>query len=167
MGLFTAITDLFSPKPSQYEMEHIQNLIQQAQDSANLVNTTVKPDIFFKRLNFLLDILLELMKYEKYKIFKRSLPSEDYKKVLGNLNATVNDFIDRSYSKTLEDASKLKTETAKRNRVVKYSTAMLSAFEMANSFWSGNNMYPHYEGNLFTDDNLNRVKEIAASVDVR
>ena len=62
---------LFTPKISRQQMAFVQTTLKQMYDSGNLVNTTVKPDVFFKRLNFTLDLLLRLQPYEKYKIFKK------------------------------------------------------------------------------------------------
>ena len=60
---------LFSPKISPREAEHIQSRLVQLEDTVRLINTTTKPDVFFKRLNFALDILLDLQSYEKYGAF--------------------------------------------------------------------------------------------------
>ena len=61
----------FSPKISPWQMQQVQVALHQLQDTVNLVNTTTKPDVFFKRLNFALDLLLFLQTFEKYKIFKQ------------------------------------------------------------------------------------------------
>ena len=107
----------FTPKISRWEKEHISGLLKQAQESAKLVNTTVKPDVYFDRLHFLFDILLELREYERYKIFRGSTPSNDLLNLQNGLEKSVDDFILRPYTNRKEKADALKTENAKQNNI--------------------------------------------------
>ena len=160
---------LFTPKLPQGELQHIQTLMGQLQESVNLVNTTTKPDVFFKRLNFTLDILLYLQSYERYKIFRSSLPSKDYQNIIRNLEATVNDFIDRAVAANKRKVLALKTEKARKRNREDFAIKLISAFDCANSFWSGSisqtRYYPHYTGPLFTRNNYQRVQAIYYSLD--
>lgn len=157
------------PSISPRELEYVCSRMQQLQDSVNLVNTTTKPDVFFKRLNFSLDILLDLQTYEKYKIFKGSKPSDDYNKIIRNLEATVNDFIDRVLVANQKKIASLKTESAKENNREKLAVSLIAAFDCANSFWSGSysqtRAFPHYTGPLFTENNYRRVQAIFYAMD--
>lgn len=143
-------------------LEQIDNLLTQTAESANLVNTTLKPDVFFHRLNFMLDTLQTLTTYEdKYRF--NNLPSADYQRAIDNLEATVNNFIDRSFEYEKEQAAKLKTEKGKLNRMLRYFDKMEAAFENSHTFWGGNEIYQHYDGPLFTDNNIDKLAELKAS----
>ena len=157
---------LFTPKISPQQLQVVNATLAQIQDSARLVNETVKPDVFFKRLNFLLDQCLLLQQYEKYKIFKGSTPTQDYNKIIQNMEATVDDFITRAISANQDKLNALKTEKAKRANYEKFVTSLVSAFDCANTFWTGNfsgignKPLPHYRGPLFTENNYRRVKSL-------
>lgn len=151
---------LFTPKISPQEMTYVRTTLNQLQDSVYLVNTTLKPDVFFKRLNFALDLLLYLQPYEKYKIFKSGLPSSDYARMISNLGATVDDFISRALSANQSKIASLKTEKAKKENRAKFAASLISAFDCAHTFWSGNYGFPHYTGPLFTEQNYYRVQAI-------
>ena len=161
---------LFSPKISPREMEYVSGRMNQLQDSVQLVNSTVKPDVFFKRLNMTLDILMDLRSYEKYGIFKGSSPTSDFNKIIRNIESTVDDFIDRALAANQQKIATLKSETAKRNNYDKFVISLIAAFDCANTFWSGNisraKVYPHYTGPLFTDKNYRRVQALFCDDDI-
>lgn len=157
---------LFTPKISSAQMQFVEMTINQLHDSGNLVNTTVKPDVFFKRLHFTLDLLLRLQPYEKYKIFKRGGgPTKDYKRIISNIEATVDDFIDRSLAANQTKTAALKTERARRKNYENYVIALISAFDCAYTFWEGDSGFPHYEGPLFTENNYRRVQAMYYALD--
>ena len=155
---------LFTPKISPREAEYVRTKMVQLQDTVRLVNTTTKPDVFFKRLNFALDILLDLQSYERYGIFKGSTPTNDYNKIIRNMEATVNDFIDRALAENRKKIASLKTESAKQNNRDKFASSLIAAFDHANTFWSGSfsstRVFPHYTGPLYTANNYRRVQNI-------
>lgn len=154
---------LFTPKMSKLQMEQVNSSIKQAKDCATLINKTVKPDVFFGRLNFLIDTLTYLQDFEKYNCFKSSSPTRDMKRLMDNLEATVNDFLDRSFADACQKVETLKTEKAKQSRREKYVDSINSAFECANTFWGGNMMYPHYTGCLYTEGNVQHFKSLIKS----
>ena len=160
---------LFTPKLSAMEFQRVQDRMIQLKDSVHLINTTVKPDVFFKRLNFTLDLLLDLQCYEKYKIFKGSRPSDDYRKIINNLEATVDDFIDRAVEANNEKIASMKTAKARERNREDFAIKLISAFNSAHSFWTGSfspsKTYPHYTGPLFTPNNYKRVQAIYDSLD--
>lgn len=160
---------LFAPRISTQDMEYVRTRMKQLQESVNLVNTTTKPDVFFKRLNFALDILLDLQSFEKYKIFKASTPTSDYNRIIANMESTVDDFIDRALQAHNEKIASLKTEKAKESNREKFATSLIAAFDCANTFWSGSfsqtRAFPHYTGPLFTENNYRRVQAITGAVD--
>ncbi len=150
----------FKPKISDVQLQYVRTTLMQAQDSVNLVNTTVKPDVFFKRLNFLLDLILRLQPYERYGIFKNGLPSEDYRRIITNLEATVNDFIDRAIEKNKQEIAALKRSASKEKHYYDFTASLISAFDCAHTFWAGDRGFPHYDGALFTKANYDRVQRI-------
>lgn len=158
MGLFTL-------KISPRELEYVRSRMSQLQDTVHLINTTTKPDVFFKRLNFALDILMDLQRYEKYRIFTKSKPSQDYQKIIRNMEATVDSFIDRVLEENEKKIASLKTLSVKQRNREKYIIALISAFDCAHTFWEGDKGFPHYTGSLFTQANYARVQEIYDSLD--
>ena len=96
---------------------YIAGMLKIANDCANLVNTTKDPDVFFMRYNLLINKLENMAKLEPFKCFKGTLPSQNLANILNKKELTINDFIDRFYSDTLEQINKLKTEKAKEKRI--------------------------------------------------
>ena len=150
----------FTPKITSSQLQHVQTAMKQLQESVYLLNNTTKPDVFFKRFNFSLDLLLDLRTYEKYKIFKGNTPTSDYNKIVRNMESTVNDFIDRAIEANRQKLATLKTDKAKKNNYEKFVIALIAAFDCANTFWSGSRGFPHYTGPLYTENNYRRVKEL-------
>lgn len=151
-------------KLTSADLQSIQGKLGQLQDSAVLLNTTVNPDVFFKRLNFTLDLLLDLQRYEHHKIFT-NLPSKDLQKILNNLEATVDDFIDRAIAANDQKLVSLKTEKARTKNREDFAIKLIATFDCANTFWSGNRVSPHYTGPLFTQSNYLRVQNFYESLD--
>lgn len=150
------------PKYNQKEFAKFQaeNLMNQLQESVRIVNTTSNARAFFGRLKFSLEVLSELQKYEKYRFFKNSSPTDDYNKIISNLEATVDNFIDRAIEENKKKLNGYKTDAAKSRNYKKFVEDLLDDFEMADTFWSGNNMYPPYKGILYTSANYQRVKKM-------
>lgn len=151
---------LFTPKISKAQLQVVQTALTQLHDSANLINTTVNPSVFFKRLHFTLDLLLRIQPYERYKIFKGGTPTQDYNRIISNLEATVNDFIDRAVDANQRKIASLKTESARERNREKFAISLISAFDCAHTFWEGDRGFPHYKGPLFTENNYRRVQAI-------
>lgn len=149
-----------APQISKTELRQVKSLSKQLNDSKKIIYSTIKPEIFFSRIGFALDILLELKKYEKYKIFKDKTPTNDYNNLMVDLEDIVNSFIDRSHQAQLEKVSKLKTKKAKDNNMDKYFENMKSCFAKANTFWEGDKMKPHHEEHLCTENNLKHLNNL-------
>lgn len=152
---------LFSSKPPQYVLSRTKTALKQLNESAKLVNTTVKPDVFFSRYNFIFDLLLELRQYEKYMIFSGTSPSSDYFNTISKMEATVNDFLDRAVADRKCKLANLKTEKAKESNREKFAKEIKYAFDNCHSFWSGSTLAEHYTGNLYTSRNYQRAIHIA------
>lgn len=156
---------LFTPKISKHQLEFVRSTLTQLYESGELVNTTTSPDVFFKRLHFVLDLLLRLRAYEKYKIFKVGTPTEDYNRIISNIEATVNDFVDRAIVANRRKILSLKTEKARMRNYEKFVISLIAAFDCADSFWLGDPNFPHYQGSLYTERNYRRVEKLFFDLD--
>ena len=104
MGLFGFLKKKKpAPEPeiklSAFQAQQVQSMLIQSQGCARLVDDTVKPDVFYDRVHFLLDLNLELQKYEKYKCFKGYRPSDLYQQTISNLGKIIDNFITRAYAR--------------------------------------------------------------------
>ena len=108
--------DFFAPKISEKNLEHVKKLLKKSTECASLSNTTCRPDIFFAKYDELENLLAELVAYEKYKIFKGTLPSTNLKNVKDNRKNDTNAFIQRSYSLARKKADAEK-DKEKRNKI--------------------------------------------------
>ena len=106
----------FTPKLSPIQKEILQNKMKQLHECDKLVHTTVKPDVFFGRLNFMFDLLLDLKSYEKYKIFVDVTPTENYQLVLTKLEDNVNEFLDRAIADNQKKIATLKQIKVKNQK---------------------------------------------------
>lgn len=145
-----------SPK----EYEFINNSVQQIVDTYKILNTTIKPDVFFKRLNFLFDVLMTLQVYEKYGVFTENTPTKRINDINTGLEARVSRFVDRYMAYTHETVSALKTKKGKEEKYADLVIKLISAFDCANTFWLGSKGFPHYTGRLYTENNYQKVQEI-------
>jgi carboxypeptidase C (cathepsin A) len=99
-----------------------QQLLKIANDCAELVNTTVNPEVFFMRYNLMLENLEKLVGLECTGIFENSaeLPSVAFSRIEAQFTAATNDFLERSFEKAKEHAETLKTESGKTNAIKRY-----------------------------------------------
>jgi hypothetical protein len=161
MGLFSRDAPKGMTR-SQMQAQVLQGL-KIINDSANLVNTTVKADVFFKRLNILLDTLMGLSRYEKYKAFKKSTPTKQIQEILRDLDKTVDKFIDRSIAAESAVVDALKTDKAKITRWEKFEDKTLKQFSDAHAQWSGSYLpstgaLPHYTDALYHQSSIDYLK---------
>ncbi len=91
-------------------------------DCAELVNTTVNPEVFFARYNLMLEHLESLAGLECTGIFENSpeLPSENFLRIEAQFVAATNDFLDRSFASAKAHAETLKTDSGKKNAIKRY-----------------------------------------------
>lgn len=148
------------PEISQEENETIKTCVFELKESADIVNSTVNPNVFFGRLKFLIETLMYLQKYEGRYNFGSSTPTEDLNRVTDNIELTVSDFIKRAYQHNLKSAAKLKTEKGRHERMMRNYGEMKSSFDKASSFWNGDNFRPSYGGILYTENNSEELQQI-------
>lgn len=106
-----------------WNKENVSNCFRILKDSAKLINTTKKPEVFFERYLLALSILNELIPIEKKLLIKGDTPSKIKKQFYEKEILTVNDFIDRHFNETLDKLNSLKTEKSKINQIDKYCSA--------------------------------------------
>ena len=99
-----------------------QQYLKIVNDCATLVNTTVNPDVFFKRYHLMLENLESLAGLECTGIFDNSpeLPSDTFLRVEAQFDAATIDFLDRSFDNAKAKADTLKTEKGKLNSINRY-----------------------------------------------
>lgn len=102
--------------------ERAQGSLKIIADCAELVNTTVNPDVFFPRYNLMLNHLEDISGLECTGIFDNSpeLPSETFLRVEAQFEAATNEFLDRSFEAAKAHADSLKTESGKKNAIKRY-----------------------------------------------
>ena len=95
-----------------------QSNLKIIEDCIRLVNTTTNPEVFFFRYDLLIEHLTVLIPFEIYVNFFGTLPSSMLRTVQQKRTAATSDFVQRCYDKTLQKASKLKTEIGKANAFI-------------------------------------------------
>lgn len=154
MGLFG------NKKLTPLEKDHIQTWLKQAHECEAIVNKTVKPDVFFGRLNFLFDCLLNLSDYEKRYDFQPEKPSKVFKNITSKLEKYVDGFINRAFSDKKVKVGKLKTDKSKASNWKKFFDDMFTAFENADTYWTGDPKSKHYTGALYTKANIKHLEKL-------
>ena len=94
-----------------------ENDLRIIQDCVKLIEKTTNPDVFFMRLNLLVEKAKHLISLEEYITFSDTLPSAAYGEVINNYHEAVNQFLIRYLSETFDKAEAMKTE---KGRIGKY-----------------------------------------------
>ena len=144
MGIFMTKNDLFqwqqllmpnTPKlvlnKQQLQAEtkrQVAGKIKTIQDCIHLVNTTVKPDVFFKRHEMLKDKAYELTLFEPYISFSGKSPSESYLEILEKEPDTIFDFLERYFAVVEHKVATLKTNKAKQNQYLAFYASLQPYF---------------------------------------
>ena len=102
--------------------DRVQGSLKIARDCAELVNTTVNPEVFFMRYNLMLEHLESLAGLECTGIFENSpeLPSESFLRIENQFPAATNDFLNRSFASAKAHSDTLKTENGQKNAIKRY-----------------------------------------------
>ena len=104
----------------------VPGLTKQVNESLNLVDSTIKPDVYFSRYDFLLETLERLSEIAKHVKITGGKPSDLLKKLSSRKvrEESVNNFIKRSHDKMMADATTLKTDKSRSTKVSKYFDEM-------------------------------------------
>jgi len=106
--------------------KNLPGLAKQFDETVHIIDTTVKPDIFFSRYEFLIKTLERIIEN------KRDMGINDTKSIElleqiekpENKEEQINDFIKRSHERLLSDMSSLKTDNGRINKAKKYFDEM-------------------------------------------
>ncbi len=98
-------------------IQQAENDLRIINDSAKLVEKTTKPNVFFSRLNLLIEKAKHLASLEKYISFSGTSPAMAYNEALRNYNESVQLFLIRYFSETFDKAEAMKTD---KGRIGKY-----------------------------------------------
>ena len=90
-----------------------------AEESVHLVNTTVSPQVFFKRYDLCIETFKKLVSIEKYMKFSGSKPHVFLNELIKKRDAATHDFIMRCYEKAWKDIDNMKTLKGKINKINK------------------------------------------------
>ena len=86
-------------------------------DCNDIIQSTLKPDTFFMRLNLLVDKAKHLAVLERYISFSGASPSSAYNEMVENYQEAIREFLIRYFSETFDKAEAMKTE---KGRIGKY-----------------------------------------------
>lgn len=89
-------------------------------DCVKLVSQTTKPDVFFTRLNLIVEKLRHLASLEKYLAFSGASPTAAYNDVMRDYNESIRLFLIRYFSETFDKAEAMKTEKGKIGKYQKF-----------------------------------------------
>lgn len=98
-------------------VQQAENDLRIIQDSIKLIETTLKPDVFFMRLKLLYEKLAHLCNIEQYIEFTGAVPSAAYHEFSNDYDEAIKQFLIRYFSDTFDKAESMKTE---KGRIGKY-----------------------------------------------
>ena len=98
-------------------VKQAQNDLRIINDCTKIVESTLKPDVFFMRLNLLVEKSKHLANLEPYFSFSGVSPTDAYNEVLNNYQEAVRLFLIRYFTDTFDKAEAMKTE---KGRIGKY-----------------------------------------------
>lgn len=91
-----------------------------AQESAQIVNSTKNPDVFFERYKLLIEKMKSLSDIENLLKFNTMKPSQNLKEILEKRELTIKEFIDRFYDETNKKIRNLTMVNSKENNIKKF-----------------------------------------------
>lgn len=101
--------------------------IQQAEECLRIINdclklieTTIKPDVFFMRFNLLVEKSLHLCSLESFIPFSGASPMEAYKDIKTDQQKAIKQFLIRYFSDTFDKAEIMKTQKGKIGKYQKF-----------------------------------------------
>ena len=116
-------------------------------ESKNLVNSTCKPDVYFKRYNLMLLNFLKLESISHYVSFRGTQPAKAVKLIYEKQETSINNFITRGIKHIVES---YKQESTRKQKVLDFCDSVEDYYESL------------YKTNL---DYINQLRQIAESDD--
>lgn len=102
-------------------------------DCNNIIQSTLKPDAFFLRLNLLVDKAKHLAVLERYISFSGASPSSAYNEIVANYQEAIKEFIIRYFSETFDKAEAMKTEKGRIGKYQKFYDSLQEYYCYMNS----------------------------------
>ncbi|MEF9988540.1 MAG: hypothetical protein RR632_05510 [Christensenella sp.] len=124
----------FRKKITEDEMKTVKYLLDKASKCSQKANYTGDVKEFIDSYDGLEDCLRELSKYERYGVFKGSMPSKDLARIENNFQNDFNLFIQRSWLYLKEQVKDMDTERVRGARE-KYF-ADLAAYEEQMNYYN-------------------------------
>nr|DAI29635.1 MAG TPA: hypothetical protein [Caudoviricetes sp.] len=106
------------------------NYLRIAKDCTAIVSDTIRPDVFFPRLELLKETSKHLADLEPYISFSGASPSAAYREVLRKENECIALFIERYLHSACAKARTMKTEKGKMNQYIKAYDGLKSYFHL-------------------------------------
>lgn len=104
-----------------------------ADDCGKILQTTVKPDVFFDRLKLFAWHISNLALLEKYISFSGVSPTEIFSSLMKDKQECIGEFLVRYFCKTIDKADSLKTDKGKLNRYQKFYDSLKPYFAEMNA----------------------------------
>lgn len=101
-------------------IQQAENDIRILRDCMHILETTLKPDVFFARLKLMEETAEHLVRFEPYVPFSGASPYAAYEEFSANKHICVNMFITRYFSCVCEKADSMKTERGRNNQYLKF-----------------------------------------------
>lgn len=114
-------------------VQQAENDLRIIKDCSKLVENTLKPDVFFMRLNLLKEKSKHLADLAQYISFSGASPIKAYNEVLDNYQEAVRQFIIRYFSDTFDKAEAMKTEKSKIGKYQKFYDSLQEYYRFMNS----------------------------------
>ena len=113
-------------------VQQAENDLRIVRDSANLIEKTTKPDVFFMRLNLLVERSGHLANLEKYISFSGSSPTAAHHEIISNYHKAINQFLVRYFSETFDKAEAMKTEKGRIGKYQKFYDSLQEYYRYMN-----------------------------------
>lgn len=113
--------------------EQAQNDLRIMEDCTKLLSSTMKPDVFFSRLDLLEKHSKHLAQLEPYIDFSGALPSEAYNEFVSEKSLCIRQFIARYSSAISDKARTMKTERGRNNQYQKFYNELEPYFSVMGS----------------------------------
>ena len=111
----------------------VQRELKIIQDCVELVNHTVKPDVFFSRYDSLLESLCYLIQFQPYIKFQHNTPSAEFAKISNQKQAEIYRFLSRYFDDISTKAEAMKTEKGKKGKYKKFFDSLQPYYHLMNA----------------------------------
>lgn len=101
-------------------IQQADNDLRIINDCKKLIETTLKTDVFFMRLNLFVEKAKHLSELEKYITFSGASPTAAYNEIKNDYHKAINQFLYRYFSDTFDKAENMKTEKGKIGKYQKF-----------------------------------------------